>query len=68
MSDDDYVTIDGRRYPSRYPPGGSDKDLNAAWNIIDMVKDGVLTDEARALLAGMIKGAMSRCRQEGPLK
>lgn len=61
---DDFVTIKGRRYPSRYYPGSGNKDLDEAWTILDSVKDGVIPDDVRAYLAGQITGVIARIRLE----
>jgi len=60
--DDGYVTVKGRRYPSRYPPG-MNADLDEAWAILDTIKDGVIPDDVRAFLAGQITGLLLRKRQ-----
>lgn len=57
----DYVFVEGRRYPSRYPPGAHWA-TDEAWRILDMLKEGALPDDVRAFLAGGIAGALMRER------
>jgi hypothetical protein len=52
-----YVTIKGRRYPSAYTPGAHWA-LDEAWNIVDTLPEGVLSNEQRVWLAGVITGAL----------
>ena len=52
-------------YPSRYPPGvhwATDE----AWRILDAVKPGLVSDDVRAFLCGMIAGTLQRVAKEGP--
>lgn len=44
-------------YPDRYKPG-THWSTDAAWEILDRVKPGVIPDEVRALLAGLIAGRL----------
>ena len=65
--DNNTVTINGRSYPSRYPPGihwATDE----AWRILDMIKDEVISTEIRAFLSGAIAGALMKERAEGKTK
>lgn len=48
-------------YPSNYPPG-THWAIDAAWKILDTLTPGVLSIEARSLLAGMIAGRLMRER------
>lgn len=62
---DDTVIINGHRYPSKFPPPGTNSVLDTAWEILDLFDDTVsiahrLTEFQRALLAGMIAGRISR--------
>lgn len=50
-------------YPSKYPPGTS-WHTDAAWEILDIIKPGVLDDDVRAVLGGMIAGRVSREREQ----
>lgn len=34
--------------------------LNVAWEIMDSIKPGILTDDVRAFLAGQITGALMK--------
>ena len=49
-------------YPDRYPPG-THWSLDAAWEILDTIKPGVIPDDVRALLAGMISGRLMQERE-----
>jgi len=60
---DGYVTINGRRYPSNYPPG-QNQALDEAWRALDLIKDGVIRDDVRAYLAGVYAGALERERDK----
>jgi hypothetical protein len=51
------------QYPSNYPPG-THWSIDAAWEILDMLKPGELTIETRSLLAGLIAGRLMRERDE----
>jgi hypothetical protein len=48
-------------YPSHYPPG-THWATDAAWEILDTLKPGILSIEARSLLAGMIAGRLMKER------
>jgi hypothetical protein len=48
-------------YPSLYPPG-QHWAIDAAWEILDTLTPGVLSIEARSLLAGMIAGRLMKER------
>lgn len=52
---------DKHEYPSKYPPG-KHWATDAAWEILDRLKPGVLSIEARSLLAGMIAGRLMKER------
>jgi hypothetical protein len=49
-------------YPSKYPPG-THWATDAAWEILDTVKPGVIPDDVRAFLAGQIAGRLMKERQ-----
>ena len=49
-------------YPDRYPPG-SHWATDAAWEILDTIKPGVISDDVRAFLAGLITGRLIRERE-----
>ena len=51
-------------YPSNYPPG-THWAIDVAWEILNVIKPGVLSTDARSLLAGMIAAALMRERHEG---
>ena len=52
---------DKHTYPDRYTPGpGQPWQLNVAWEIMDTIKPGVLTDDVRAFLAGQIVGVLMK--------
>lgn len=53
------VLINGRLYPDAYPPG-LDRDVDAAWEVVDSVKGLGLT--TRAFLAGQIVAAIMQAR------
>lgn len=61
--------IEKHTYPSNYPPGPEAHwALNKAWEILDVLTPGALSVDARALLSGMITGALveaHKCGQEG---
>lgn len=59
-ADPGYVVINGRRYPSHYPPGSGHWAIDEAWQILDRIKDGVIPDDARAFLSGLIAGTLMR--------
>ena len=48
-------------YPDRYPPG-THWASDAAWEILDTIKPGVISDDVRAFLAGLIAGRLMRER------
>ena len=52
-------------YPSKYPPGVH-WSVDAGWEILDHVKPGVIPEDVRAFLCGMIAGALERVAKEGP--
>jgi hypothetical protein len=62
----DAVQLQGQQheYPSNYPPG-KHWAIDAAWEILDTLKPGVLSIEARSLLAGMIAGRLTKERERG---
>lgn len=60
-TDTGYVAIEGRSYPSNYPPG-CHWATDEAWRILDMLRDGAIPDDVRAFLAGGIAGALMRAR------
>lgn len=54
--------MDGmHEYPDRYPPG-THWAVDAAWEILDTIKPGVISVEVRAFLAGQIAGRLMRER------
>jgi len=52
-------------YPGGYEPG-SHWSLDAAWEILDHIKPGLIPMDVRCWLAGAIAGRMERERQERP--
>jgi hypothetical protein len=44
-------------YPDQYSPG-SHWAITRGWEIVDLIKPGILSDQARALLCGAIEGAL----------
>jgi hypothetical protein len=48
-------------YPSKYPPG-TRWDTDAAWEILDFLKPGVISEDNRAMLGGLIAGRLNRER------
>ena len=53
-------------YPSNYRPG-THWATDAAWEILDTVKPGVIPDDVRAFLAGQIAGRLAgRLMKERP--
>jgi hypothetical protein len=58
---------DQHEYPSNYPPG-KHWAIDAAWEILDTLKPGVLSIEARSLLAGMITGRLMKQGLEDALE
>jgi hypothetical protein len=52
-------------YLSRYLPG-SHWATDEAWAILDLVKPGVIPDDVRFLLAGVIAGTLMRYKHDNP--
>jgi hypothetical protein len=50
-------------YPSEYPPG-THWSLDEGWEILDMIRPGVIPLDVRALIAGYFGGRLSRERAE----
>lgn len=50
-------------YPSRHPPG-THWATDAAWEILDTIKPGLIRPDVRAYLAGAIAGRLSRERED----
>lgn len=50
---------DQHTYPSEHAPGTS-VFTDLGWAILDHIKPGIIGDEARAFLCGMIAGATSK--------
>lgn len=67
LSDPGYVIINGRRYPSRYPPG-CHWAMDEAWRILDLLQDGAIRDDVRAFLSGAIAGALMKERSQKAAK
>lgn len=67
MADDGSVAHkNGHTYPDRYAPGPKQPwQINAAWEILDCVKPGIIPTDVRALLAGQIAGRLMRAKSEG---
>lgn len=61
---DGCVKIGEHLYPDKYAPGKGGPDLDAAWEILDHIKPGLIPMDARSLLAGMICGHFIRIRDE----
>jgi hypothetical protein len=61
-------------YPSDYAPGPNQHwAVNEAWEILDSLRPGAMSDEARAFIAGKITGALmvaardgGKAKQKGP--
>ena len=54
--------VDARHtYPDKYPPG-THWALDAAWEILDTIKPGVIPDDVRAFLVGRIAGLLMQER------
>lgn len=54
------------RYPSDYAPGADQHwAINWAWEIVDAIRPGVIPDDARTLLAGMIAGGLIKAWRIG---
>jgi hypothetical protein len=64
---DSVVTINGRQYPSIYPPG-SHWSADEAWRVLDMIKPGVLSLDVRSMLAGAIAGLLMKVSREADAK
>ena len=54
-------------YPSSHTPG-SHWATDEAWKILDLAKPGVIPDDLRFLLAGMIAGTLMRVAREDPAR
>jgi hypothetical protein len=54
-------------YPSRYAPG-QHWAIDEAWAILDQLTPGLLPDDIRILLAGMIFGTLMRLARDGRLQ
>lgn len=54
-------------YPSRYGRG-THWAIDEAWDILDLLPVGLLPDDTRFLLSGMIAGALTRVAQYGAPK
>lgn len=50
---------DKHTYPSQYGRGLI-WHLDEAWDILDRIRPGVIPDDARSLLCGLISGTLSR--------
>jgi hypothetical protein len=50
-------------YPSNYGPG-THWATDAAWQILDSIKPGVISADVRAFLAGQIAGRLMKERQD----
>lgn len=57
----------GHTYPSKYGRGQYDI-LDAAWDIVDSIEPGVLTEEQRAWMAGQIVGTILKFQDEQKTK
>lgn len=53
-------------YPSRHPKGTGGWQSDEAWGILDRIKPGVIPNDVRAYLAGLIAGTLARVAKEGP--
>jgi hypothetical protein len=62
-NDPGYVIINGRRYPSNYPPG-KHWAIDRAWEILDTLPKDTMSDENRAWLAGVFAGALMKAGNE----
>lgn len=49
-------------YPSNYRPG-THWAITVSWEVLDFINPGVLSDDTRALLAGMIAGQLMKERE-----
>jgi hypothetical protein len=56
-------------YPRGYDPKAPDQapEVKQAWEIVDIVTPGTLSDGARDLLAGMIAGSIKAAHERGKL-
>lgn len=59
---DEYPTTAEHEYPSNHGPGAHWA-TDAAWEILDTIKPGVISLEVRSLLAGQIAGRLMRERE-----
>lgn len=50
-------------YPDRHPPGAC-WSTDAAWEILDVIKPGLIPTDVRAYLAGRIAGRLIRERDQ----
>lgn len=50
-------------YPPAYPPG-KHWSIDAAWEILDTLKPGLIPQDARCFLAGQIAGRLAQERQK----
>jgi hypothetical protein len=50
-------------YPSHYGRG-IDKDLDEVWDILDLIKPGVIPDDVRMFLCGAFLGLIKRMKEE----
>lgn len=63
MNDDRTKTYpNGHTYPSQYPPG-SHWAVDAGWEILDVFVPGVISDDVRCIIAGMIAGRLMMERE-----
>jgi hypothetical protein len=61
IENDGWIDINGRRYPSNYPPG-THPALDEAWEILDTIQDGAIPETLRIFLAGVIAGKILKYR------
>lgn len=66
-NNNDTVTLEnGHTYPDKYAPGPKAPwHMNAAWEILDCIKPGVIPIDVRSMLAGQIAGRLIRAAAEG---
>ena len=57
----------GHTYPSRYGRG-VDKKLDEVWDILDVIRPGVIPEDVRAYLAGAMLGLVAKSLCEEALK
>ena len=50
-------------YPSKYPPGVHWA-TDMAWEILDQLRPGAISDDTRFVLAGMIAGSLMAVKRE----